>query len=246
MTFLQEYRDLEIKFQERVKKDNKCYGLESYYLPNLTPQGPVDFVLVGMEPSSNASPANGGFPRNFAYSMGDYILHWSARRHLCDTGQTYHITDLAKGGMPTEQAKKTWKKRWPKWYPLLEDELKLVAKPGAPVIAIGSRVENFLNARQTPGYAGSILHYSSNTRVAWGIAPKLMPAKYREFAASVSKADIEIIVQELMQCKAFDGYRDGVLEKLAKAPLSDSYKMLMFTYKELFAVLRREAGIAAD
>ena len=51
MTFEEACRELEKEFVERVKHDNQRWTLESIFLPNVTPQGPVDYVLVGMEPS---------------------------------------------------------------------------------------------------------------------------------------------------------------------------------------------------
>jgi len=49
MTFLQDYRALERKFKDQVKKDNEYFEpkvtewKDSYYLPNIKPKGPVDF-----------------------------------------------------------------------------------------------------------------------------------------------------------------------------------------------------------
>ena len=51
MTFDQAYRKLEEEFRQRVEDDNKGGKFESILLPNVGPAGPVDYVLVGMEPS---------------------------------------------------------------------------------------------------------------------------------------------------------------------------------------------------
>ena len=50
MTFKQAYKRLEEEFRLRVEED-KFLGIESIFLPNIEPTGPVDYVLVGMEPS---------------------------------------------------------------------------------------------------------------------------------------------------------------------------------------------------
>ncbi len=48
--FSEKYTALERKFRDRVAQDKECFGLESLFLPNIAPQDPVDFVLIGMEP----------------------------------------------------------------------------------------------------------------------------------------------------------------------------------------------------
>jgi hypothetical protein len=86
---------------------------DDVYLPNFTPTGPVDAVLIGMEPSlgwwartpETAAPKIAGGFRNFMWSPEDFILHYSARRSLCSAGGTYHITDISKGAMTVEKAR---------------------------------------------------------------------------------------------------------------------------------------------
>lgn len=246
MTFQQEYKALEGKFKEQISKDNKRFGWKgqsrSYYLPNLTPKGPVDFVLVAMEPSDGAKSKDGKLitPRNFIGYPECFVLHHCVQRYLCDDGQTYHITDLAKGAMPTKQAKSTRVVRWPGWYPLLEQEIELVAKSDAPVIAVGNQVENFLNGANLARRVRWIPHYSRQVFATRSIAPRLYPGEYEQFAASVGWDDIESTARELVRGKAFTKYRDDILDKRPKGPVSDSYKMLMFTYKKLFAVIGGE------
>ena len=108
MTFEQAYAKLEDKFRRRVAKDEERWGIDSVYLPTVMPSGPVDYVLVAMEPSMGGKSkdevqkqVDGGF-RNFCNSTEDFILHFCARNYLCRDGETYHVTDLAKGTMPTK------------------------------------------------------------------------------------------------------------------------------------------------
>lgn len=188
-----------------------------------------------MEPST-ARTAD-GTPiaiRNFCASVGDFALHYSARNFLCEEGLTYFITNVAKGAVPTGQAKKTASKRWPKWYPLLKKELALVSKPEVPVIAVGSRVETFLGEQGTPRLKGSILHYSPNASVGRMIAPQLFPQQYAEFLKAVSVADLVRDAKDLMKDAMFDECREGILQNLRKAGGTPSNKRLMFTYKTLF------------
>ena len=51
MTFKEAYLSLEEECRQRVAKDNKEFGSKSIFLPNRMPDGPVDYVLLGMEPS---------------------------------------------------------------------------------------------------------------------------------------------------------------------------------------------------
>ena len=256
MTFLQDYRALERKFKDQVKKDNEYFEpkvtewKDSYYLPNIKPKGPVDFVLVAMEPSDGARRDDGTVvsPRNFIGWMECFILHHCVKHYLCGEGQTHHITDLAKGAMPTQQASKTRQERWPRWYPLLEQELDLVAKPEAPVIAIGSQVENFLNEnflkRKVTRRMGWIPHYSKQATAARSIAPRLHCDEYAEFSVTASLDEIENTAKGVVQGKEFDQYRDDILAKRPQGPLSESSKMLMFTYKKLFAVMRGQSEVS--
>ena len=51
MNFNDAYRQLEGEFRERVAEDHRQWKFESVYLPNMAPEAPVDYVLIGMEPS---------------------------------------------------------------------------------------------------------------------------------------------------------------------------------------------------
>ena len=239
MNFQAKYSALECRFEDQVRKDNEKFGWQgktaSYYLPTIPPYGPVDFVFVAMEPSAaRAADGTPNVTRNFYESVDDFILHFCVRNYLCEDGQTYFITDVAKGAILTEQAKKTSSKRWPAWYLLLEQELKLVSKPGAPVIAVGLGVESFLRKHKTPCLKGSVLHYSKNASVARTIAPQLFPQEYATFKEAVNATDLVRTAEELMQDKVFDKTRDIILRSLLKAGGTSSSMMLMFTYKALF------------
>ena len=50
MTFEEAYSALEDDFRQRVEGDKQS-GMKCIFLPNVEPAGPVDYVLVGMEPS---------------------------------------------------------------------------------------------------------------------------------------------------------------------------------------------------
>jgi hypothetical protein len=94
MSFATQMRDLEREFAAAAAVDGDVY------LPNFTPAGPVDAVLIGMEPSlgrwartaAEAAPKIAAGFRNFMWSPEDFILHYAVRRSLCSAGGTYHVT----------------------------------------------------------------------------------------------------------------------------------------------------------
>ena len=169
MTFSEKYAALEREFQQQVENDNKELRIKSSYLPNLKPTGSVDYVLIAMEPSTGV-PGKGGnnpslIPRNFSWSVEDFILHYCVRNYLCEDQETYHLTDLAKGSMTTRLANKQRRHRYERWYPLLKKELQLLAKPEVTrLIAIGKVVADFLNKKPLLSVCGKSFALQSHRR----------------------------------------------------------------------------------
>ena len=198
-----------------------------------------------MEPSGTANEdGKPSVPRNFLASYEDFLTQFCLRNYLCRDGQSYHVTDMAKGGMPTGQAKQTRGWRWSRWYPLLQQELKLVA-PNARVIALGATVERFLqkqkeSERLPQGLAGTIPHFSTQASVARPIASQLLPKQYDRFSKDVSIADIRATAEEMLRGREFAKSRDSILRGIPKN-LSESGRQLLFTYKCLFTVMRGDA-----
>src|SRR5438105_177291 len=96
-----DYRALETRMKALAEADGDVF------LAVPEPEGPADYILIGMEPSlgwwaRDADEARqkveAGF-RNFLFSVEDFILHLCVRRYLCGAGKRYHITDLSKGAM---------------------------------------------------------------------------------------------------------------------------------------------------
>ena len=198
-TFAEAFESLEREFVARVEEDNRKFEEEvaegkyrGIYLPNVRPDSPVDYVLVGMEPSrgwaKDSFDACKGMARGFRNYFGVEILHFPIEKYLLRDGETYYLTDLAKGSLLTKSPDAGNAKKYSAWYPLLEKELELVAKPDARVIAIGSKVEGLLKKKNLCGrvYAGSIPHYSTQAAVQGG--PKLIGTRkeeYKKFAESL-------------------------------------------------------------
>ncbi len=230
------YQSLEREFAARVEEDNRDFekrvkrgDYRGIYLPNVRPTGKVDYVLVGMEPSQGKWAKNldharekidGGF-RNFC---GVEILHFPIREYLLRDGETYYLTDLAKGAILTKSPDAGNAKKYDAWYPLLEKELDLVAKPDAKVIAIGSKVDGFLKKKKLCGrvYAGSIPHYSTQVARDRGKQIEDRKEEYKNFASSLQDS------------------------KWAKSEWTPSEKNLLFDYKILFERIRDQKNLYGE
>jgi hypothetical protein len=127
--FRQAYNELEIRMRSKAKTNGELY------LPNIVLHSPADYVFICMEPSlgewaRNHSEAESrleaGF-RNFIDGYNTMILHFAVRNYLCKNNQRYHITDLSKGAMLVRHADADRIERYKNWYPLLIEEIELVA-----------------------------------------------------------------------------------------------------------------------
>ena len=220
------------------------------FLPFVRPRGPVDFVLVGMESSlggwapsgaKEACEKRGQGMKHFAWSMEDFILHYCITNYLCPGGETYCLTDLAKGAMFTKEAADGRRARYEKWYPILEEEIGLVAKPGAKIISIGTVVGAFLSEKAIYRHAGTILHYSTQAAKYRGLEGK-QESEYQEFASSVALRYVLQTAEEVLEegevCPSLAGV---ILKRLRSSELSESRKRLMFNYKVRFGRIRCQA-----
>lgn len=247
MTFDESYAELETEFLIRVREEG------SEYLPLVSPKCPVDFVLVGMEPSlgrwasSNPekAPAKAQKMReqglkNFVWSMEDFILHFCIRHYLCMSGETYYITDLAKGAMLTKEAEIDRTDRYKKWYPIFLKELELVAKSNAKIISIGKRVSKFFIMQGLHGHAGCIMHYSPQASRHVGVESRRQPDAYCKF----SRITMDDVLQEaklVLMETGMGEISENILERLENGSgLSESRKKLMFDYKVSFERIRNQ------
>ena len=222
MDFSEAYEELERDFRQRVVEDMRLFSGDMIFLPNVNPEAPVDYVLVGMEPSLRGwakdlvearRKIEEGF-RNFGGSPKDDLLHYCIFEYLCGRESTYYLTDLAKGAMETTSPAAGDMKKYELWYPLLEKELGLVAKPDAKVISIGGKVGGFLARKGLYGHAGSISHYSTT---ASGYRGREVAGREKEFA------EFRTRMEHLPNGKA----------------ITESQKKLMFDYKVMFGRIRR-------
>ena len=235
MSFSEQYAALECKFKEQVKKDNEDFGIESCFLANVAPKAQVDYVIVAMEPSR---PANIDSIKNFAVSVEDFILHFCVNKYLCkgECERTYHLTDLSKGAMLVSDASSSPAlryERYKRWYPLLCEEIELVARPNAPIIPVGYVVRDFLCVQKTPRLEDEILHYSQSAASHRPKMKRCYPDRYAKFKDTVDMSHIEATVKRVMEgAELGPGEPEKTLKRLQRGKkLTKSRKQLMFTYK---------------
>ena len=244
MSFSEQYAALEVKFKAQVDRDNedfKPHGFESKFLANIAPKGQVDYILVAMEPSFGGGSGKSTHGkeldnRNFAGSLEDFILHYCANKYLCKGTPSYHLTDLSKGAMPVARASGSLAlryERYKRWYPLLCEEIKLVARPNALIIPVGYVVRDFLEVQGTQNLTDEILHYSQSAARHRPKKAECHPEQFAEFKKTVDMSHIEATVRRVMEDAELDSDEpDKTWDRLQSGSgLTKSRKQLMFTYK---------------
>lgn len=229
------YSSLEQRFTDQVIRDRSRViqwvvkkGL-GVYLPCKKPSNMVDYIFVGMEPSfAWAKSVEDGEKKvkEGATNFGAFtplddanhpldLLRLSIKRFLCQHGETYYLTDVSKGAMPVAMAGIEREQRYREWYPLLLEEIDIVGKPGAPIIAIGKKVQNFLQRQDLEGKARrplhAVLHYSNQAARYWNTEAEEDPEGFKAF-------------------KEKEFGRNGRWAK----DLSTAKMQLIFTYKKQF------------
>jgi hypothetical protein len=247
------YRELEERMKARAEEDGDVF------LPNPEPLGPVDYVLICMEPSlGNWAPTadhagsradhaksrvEAGF-RNFLSSIEVSILHFCVRRYLCEPEQRYHITDLSKGAMLVNRAGLARIQRYRKWYPLLLEELDLCATASAGIVAVGKVVSQYLERPDFPRPFTPVIHYSSQAGRARRAGVVDHEDSFQAFRGSVSLEDVVAAAKAALETAHVPSkIRDETLSPLEKSQLTTSRQQLIFIYKEAFEKMSREAQL---
>jgi hypothetical protein len=235
------YRELE----ERMKALAEADG--DVFVPSPEPLGPVQYVLICMEPSLGwwarsadhaRSKVEAGF-RNFLFSIEDFILHFCVRRYLCGSAQRYHITDLSKGAMLVDHAGLARIQRYDRWYPLLREEIDLCATPSAGIVAVGNVVSHYLARRGFRRPFTRVIHYSSQAGRARSAGLVGREDSFRAFRGSVSLEDVIATAEDVLKAAHVPSeIRDDTLSRLAKSQLTASRQQLIFNYKVAFELMR--------
>lgn len=240
-SFAKKYAALEERFRELAEAGGDIY------IPNIRPSGPVDHVLIAMEPSfgrwartpeAARQQLADGF-QNFLYSPEDFLLHFAVQRYLCSGGETYHVTDFSKGAMLVEKAKKDRQKRYDLWYGLLFEEVALVARNTARVFAVGNAVDQHLARKGFPWSHQKVLHYSSQAAHARKLATRGRTAEFERLRKEVSHRDIVTVAEDVLSCSTMsDRLQDEAMQRLAAAEFTDSRRRLLFAYRRAFSEAR--------
>jgi len=261
-TFDKQYDELEKDFRRQAKRDQEKSGHAVIYLPAIRPKSQVDFVFVGMEPSLNFAGSEKdasqeevarykiahGF-KSSMFSIHDFILHYSISHYLYRGDCHYHITDLSKGAMRVEQARREKPhERYKRWYPLLLKEIGIVSKENARVFAIGRTVEQFLKTPPSPfpRPIRIIPHFSplAARYVDQFIAKRVADRVCKEFLGSFKNKECERrLIQHILkvaedvmsQAGLCVELKDQTLSRLEKkTELTKFQKKLIFAYKLAF------------
>ncbi len=179
------------------------------------------------------------------------ILNYGAHRHLCKPGETYYLTDLGKCAIPAKVAKgKIEEKEFDFWHDKFLEGLKLVAKPNATVIPVGSATGNFLKRKCeedplsfTWRLAAPILHWTTAAIVAAKMASSLFPKEWKEFQGTTGWEDLRSSTEEIFSEAGLSQYMDPV-ERRLKDKFADFHRHYMFTYKKEMPLRRPDVSDA--
>jgi hypothetical protein len=235
------YRELEIRMKALAVADGDVF------LPNPEPEAPVGYVFICMEPSRSwagsaeeaEAKVDAGF-RNFLCSIDVQILHFCIRSYLCKSTPRYHITDFSKGAMFVQHARRERNQRWDRWYPLLQEEINLVAPSDAAIVAVGSEVFRHLKRLRFQRRFTQIIHYSPLAGRARNAGIVGHEESFKEFNGSVSLDDLVATAKRVFEAARVPAeIRDEALSRLRGSQLTTSRQKLIFIYKLAFESMRR-------
>lgn len=245
MAFDDRMRHLDQEAQTLAAQDGDAF------LPNFRPRGPVDYVLVCMEPSlgrwaktreAARERVAHGF-RNFTWSIEDFMLHTATRLYLCGPGQTYHLTDLSKGAMLVKHANIDRRARYARWYDLFKQEIEVVAKPTAKFFAVGQAVNKELRRLRFAKSWTPLIHYSGQAVRARKAAVAGRVGEFRTYSATVSLETVMQVAEGLLRENNVPAaMTQETMERLQRARFTESRKMLLFIYRNAF--LEARVGLA--
>jgi hypothetical protein len=173
--------------------------------------------------------------RNFLDGYETMILHFAIRNYLCRKNQRYHITDLSKGAMLVRDAEKDPIQRYKNWYPLLIEEIELVASDHGIVFAVGSKVAQFLKKQNFPRPATRLIHYSDRAASHRDIIVQEHEENFKLFQSTVTQEDFLDNAKDVIESSRVPYViSERALGRLHRRNLTLSRLKLMFNYKLSF------------
>ncbi len=240
------YAALESKFKAQVQEDREKFGIDSEYLPNRNFELPADFVLVGMEPgigiTNDLAAARETWidrgAKNWVGSTQVAVLNYCAEKFLPGS---HYITDVAKGAMKPKDARRGQAAKYRRWYPLLREEIEIVAKPKAPVIAMGGHAYDLLRRKgDFVGRLHAVRHYSTQAAKLFGEMIPGREPEYDEFKRRVDFGKVISLMARIIRDNDMDYFADHLMNQLQRSSgLTESRKKLMFDYKVRFGQIAR-------
>jgi len=236
-SFVKRVADLEKRFEQRAALH------EETYIPNFFPCKPVDYILVGSEPSLRWGNTDekkqrflkGGM-KGFCFSYEDFLVHYAIRNFLT---RNYYLTDFAKGAKTVADAVKGREKSFNAWLDLLKEEIALVG-PSARIISIGNAVRAYFERhgsllRSIP----AVIHYSPQARGKRSVFPKKYPEEYAIFSKNINHDMIVDTARTVLQEYGVNNsIASNIIEKIERGALTDTKKKLLFTYKCQFSAIK--------
>ncbi|MDA3779183.1 MAG: hypothetical protein PF487_02955, partial [Bacteroidales bacterium] len=194
------------------------------------------YLLVSMEPSKKPEEKLPKGILNFLNSIDDFILHYCAFYYLCGGNFDYNITDISKGAMPVEIARKL-PGRYEDWFNLLKDEIEIYNNP--KIIAIGkSEAGMFLKNKDLVEDKNILYHFSNGgVRVhVQNYYNKNLKEKYPLDSAPTMK-ELSEFTKKILNYNDYFLNEDKILNKMSRE-LHDQEKMLFLYYKSKFLEIK--------
>ena len=129
-------------------------------------------------------------------------------------------------------------RRYDKWYPLLLEEVDLVATSDAPVFAVGKDVAWHLRRLGFPRHVTRVIHYSPLGSAARASGIIGHEDDFEEFRASVSLDLVLATAREVLNESVPPSVRDETLAQLSRKQMTVSRQRLIFNYKLAFEATR--------
>jgi hypothetical protein len=143
--------------------------------------------------------------------------------------------------MRAEDARRGRLDRYARWYPLLEDEINLVALPDAGIIAVGKPVDDYLKQRGFRRPVTRIIHYSGQAGLARKAGIRDYEGAFETFRSSVSKEDLVTTAQDVLRSARVPADISAeTLSRLDRFDLTASRLRLIFIYRLAFEAMRRQ------
>ena len=125
--------------------------------------------------------------------------------------------------------------RYINWYPLLLDEMNLVASTNVRVFAVGTRVSNFLERQNFPWEYTQLIHYSGNAVSHWNRAIREHYDDFKLFKDTLTHEDFLENARDVIESSGVPlVISESALGRLRRADLTLSRRKLMFNYKLIF------------